>query len=94
MNAPSKRALAQEYNISEGTIWKVWDNREAILEWFALLSEEAKDRTFQAFVGWFTELEDMFYIWIDSMRPAKLPVPPSLAITKAIFKSFYFGIRF
>jgi hypothetical protein len=24
----------------------------------------------------------MLYIWIDSMRRAKLPVPPSLAIAK------------
>jgi hypothetical protein len=38
----------------------VWDNREAILERFALLSEEAKERTFQASIGQFTELEDMF----------------------------------
>jgi len=29
-----------------------------------------------------TELEDMLYIWIDSMRHAKLPIPPSLAIAK------------
>ncbi len=53
------KGLAREYNISESTIWKVWDNREAILERSALLSEEAKERTFQASVGQFTELEDM-----------------------------------
>jgi hypothetical protein len=47
-----------------------------------LLSEEAKERTFRASVGRFTELENMLYIWIDSMRRAKLPVPPSLAIAK------------
>jgi hypothetical protein len=46
MNALSKRALAQEYSVSEGAIRKVWDNREAMLERFALLSEEAKERTF------------------------------------------------
>jgi hypothetical protein len=46
------------------------------------LYEEAKERTFRAFVGRFIELEDMFYIWIDSMHYAKLPVPSSLAITK------------
>jgi DNA-binding transcriptional regulator YhcF (GntR family) len=46
MNVPSKRALAQEYSISEGVIRKVWDNREAILERSALLYEEAKERTF------------------------------------------------
>jgi hypothetical protein len=82
-NAPSKRVLAREYNVSEGAIRKVWDNQEAILEWFALLSKEAKERTFQASVGRFTELENMFYIWIDNMRCAKLPIPQSLAIAKA-----------
>jgi hypothetical protein len=50
----------------------VWDNREAILERSALLSEEAKERTFPASIVWFTELENMLYIWIESMRPAKL----------------------
>jgi hypothetical protein len=49
-NAPSKRALAREYSVSEGAIQKVWDNQEAILEQFALLSEEAKERTFRASV--------------------------------------------
>ena len=82
-NAPSKRALAREYVVSEGAIRKVWENREAILERSALLSEEAKERTFRASVGRFTELEDMLYIWIDSMRRAKLPHMPSLAIAKA-----------
>ncbi len=82
-NALSKRALAQEYNVSEGAIWKVWDIRKAILEWFALLYEEVKERKFRASVGQFTELEDMLYIWIDSMRRAKLLVPSSLAIAKA-----------
>jgi hypothetical protein len=42
-NALSKRALAWEYIVSEGAIWKVWENREAILERFALLFEEAKE---------------------------------------------------
>jgi hypothetical protein len=50
-NAPSKRALAREYNVSEGAIRKVWDNHEAILERFALLSKETKERTFRASVG-------------------------------------------
>jgi hypothetical protein len=61
----------------------VWDIRKAILEWFALLYEEVKERKFRASVGQFTELEDMLYIWIDSMRRAKLLVPSSLAIAKA-----------
>jgi hypothetical protein len=74
-NAPSKRALAWEYSINEGTIRKVWDNQEAILERFALLSEEANERTFRASIGRFIELENMFYIWIDNMCCAKLPIP-------------------
>jgi hypothetical protein len=60
----------------------VWDNQEAILERYALLSEKAKERTFRTFVGRFTKLEDMLYIWIDNMRCAKPPVLPSFAITK------------
>ncbi|CAM6029668.1 unnamed protein product [Sphagnum balticum] len=82
-NAPSKKALAREYSVSEGTIRKVWDNWEAILEWSALLFEEAKETTFRASVGRFTELEDMLYVWIDNMRCAKLPILPCLAIAKA-----------
>jgi hypothetical protein len=61
----------------------VWDNQEVILERSALLFEEAKERTFQVFVGRFIELEDMLYIWIDNMHCAKLPVPPSLTIAYA-----------
>jgi hypothetical protein len=81
-DAPSKRAIAREYNVNEGTIRKVWDKREQILERSALMSDEAKEKTFRSSVGHFTELEDMLYIWIDSMHHANLPVPPSLAIAK------------
>jgi transcriptional antiterminator len=61
-NVLSIKTLAREYNVSEGAIWKVWDNREVILERYALLSEKANERTFRAFVGRFTKLEDMLYI--------------------------------
>jgi transcriptional antiterminator len=61
-NVLSIKTLAQEYNVSEGAIWKVWDNQEAILERNALLSEKANERTFRAFVGRFTKLEGMLYI--------------------------------
>jgi hypothetical protein len=53
------------------------------LERSALLYEEAKERTFRASVGRFTELEDMLYIRIDSMCRAKLFVLSSLTIAKA-----------
>ncbi len=61
-NAPSKKALARKYSVSEGAIRKVWDNQEAILERSALSSEKVKEMTFWAFVGWSTKLEDMLYI--------------------------------
>ncbi len=81
-NPPSKRALACEYDVSKGAIRKVWEKRDSILERSALLSEEAKQKIFRASVGQFTKLEDMLYIWIDSMHRARLPVPPFLAIAK------------
>jgi hypothetical protein len=42
MDAPSKRAIAREYDVSEGAIRKVWDKQEQILERSALMSDEAK----------------------------------------------------
>ncbi len=83
MNPLSKRALVHEYDVNEGAIRKVWEKRDSILERSALFSEEAKHKTFKASVGRFTELEDMLYIWVNSMCHARLPVPPSLAIAKA-----------
>jgi hypothetical protein len=82
-DAPSKRAIVRESDVSEGAIKKVWDKREQILEQLALMFDEVKEKTFRSSVGCFTELEDMLYIWIDSMRRANLHVPRSLAIAKA-----------
>ena len=42
-NAPSKRMLGLEYEVSEGAIQKVWDNRENILQRAALMSTDAKN---------------------------------------------------
>ncbi|CAK8676851.1 unnamed protein product [Clavelina lepadiformis] len=47
------------------------------------MSEETKTKTFRASVGQFSELGDILYLWIYSMRRASLPVPPSLVIAKA-----------
>jgi hypothetical protein len=44
------------------------------------MSNEVKEKTFRSFVGRFTELEDMLYIWVIIMRRANLLVSPSLAI--------------
>ena len=47
------------------------------------MSEKGKRKTFRASIGRFSELEDILYVWIDGMRNAKLPVPPSLIIVRA-----------
>ena len=47
------------------------------------MSEEARCNSYRTSIGRFSQLEDMLYAWIDRMRRASLPVPPSLAITKA-----------
>ena len=82
-NPPSKRSIARQYEVSETAIRKIWLNRENIRKRSALMSEETKKKKLRASVGRFTELEDKLYLWIDSMRRASLPVPPSLAILKA-----------
>ncbi len=81
-DAPSKRAITCEYDVSEGAIRKVWDKWEQILERSTLMFDEVKEKTFRSSVGRFTELEDMFFIWIDNMRRANLLIPPSFAIPK------------
>ncbi len=45
-NAPSKRAITREYNVNERAIRKVWGKWEQILEGSALMSDEAKKKTF------------------------------------------------
>ena len=69
--------------MNEATIRKVWSKHEDISKCSALMSEEAKKKTFRASVGRFPEVEDKLYLWIDSMHRANLPVPPSLTFLKA-----------
>ena len=82
-SAPSKRNIAREYDVSEGAIRKIMKNQEVIRKRSALMSEETRAKKFRASVGRFSEIEDKLFLWIDSMRRANLPVPPSLVIAKA-----------
>ena len=77
--------------MSEAIIRKVWSKCEDICKRSALMSEEAKKKTFRASVGRFTEVEDKLYLWIYSMRRVNLLVPPSLAILKAKLSQTLFG---
>ena len=78
-NPPSKRRIARQYGVSETTIRKVWSKREDVRKRSALMSEEAKKKTFRASVGRITEVEDKLYLWIDSMHEQTclfhLPLP-------------------
>ncbi len=80
---PSKRSLAREYGVHKKSIRNIWDNRAEIEECSALMSEEAKLKTYRASVGRFKDIEDCLVVWIDAMRCASLPVPPSLMLLKA-----------
>ena len=82
-NPSSKKSIARQYEVSEVTIRKVSSKREVFRKRSALITEEAKKKTFRTSVSRFTKLEDKLYLWIDSMRRANLPVPPSLAILNA-----------
>ena len=52
-NPPDKRSIARQYGMSEATIGKVWLKCEDIRKLSALMSEEAKKKTFRASVGGF-----------------------------------------
>ena len=61
-NSPSKQSIARQYGVSEATIRKVWWKHQHIRKRSALMSEEAKKKTFRASVDRFTEIEDKFYL--------------------------------
>ena len=81
-NPPPKQSMAHEYDVREKAIRKTWDNQLKIEQQCSLMSEVTRSTMYQASAGRFTEVEDILYRWIDSMRGANLCVPPSLVISK------------
>ena len=61
-NPPSKWGITRQYGVSEATIRKVWLKHEDICKCSALMSEEAKKKTFRVSVGRFTEVEDKLFL--------------------------------
>jgi Tc5 transposase DNA-binding domain len=47
------------------------------------MSDASEETSFWSTVGQFQPIEDALYEWLDSMRRAKLTVPPSRTIAKA-----------
>ena len=82
-NPPPKWLLADEYDVSEKTIHKTWDNSLKIEQWCSLMSEITRSTMYQASAGRFTEVDNILYRWIDCMRCANLCVSPSLVISRA-----------
>ena len=82
-NPPSKRAVAHEYNVSEGAIRKLWSQKESILKCMEHIPESTRISTFCLTQARFPELEDQIFLWIDSMRRLKLELPPTIVMAKA-----------
>lgn len=82
-NPPSKRSIGREYGVSDTAIRKIVNQKDFIPERTALMSEQIREETFRFSKGKFTQIEEKLYDWINSMRLAKLAVPPSLAKEKA-----------
>ena len=82
-NPPPKQSMAHEYDVPEKAIRKTWDNQLKIEQQCSLMSEVTRSTMYQASARRFTEVEDILYRWIDSMRHAYLCVSPSLVISKA-----------
>jgi len=80
---PNKHSLSCEYGVDEKAIRKIWEKRVEIEEHSALMTTDAKSKTFRTSVGQFKEVEDCLFIWIDAIHRASLPVPPSLTLLKA-----------
>lgn len=81
--APSKRAIARDYNVSESAIRKLWNQRDEILSRTETVQEATKASTFRIRQPHFPELEERLYRWIEGMRRLELPIPPSLVMAKA-----------
>ena len=82
-NSPPKQLLAHEYDVSEKTICKTWDNWLKIEQQCLLMSEVSRSTMYQASDGRFTDVEDILYSWIDSTRRANLCISPSFMISEA-----------
>jgi hypothetical protein len=83
VDAPSKRSIIREYNVSEGSIRTIWNERDCIQQRSAFMSDTTRKASFRSKVGRFQPIEHALYEWLDSVRRSKVTIPPSLTIAKA-----------
>ena len=82
-NPPSKRQLGRVYKVDESSIRYIWKTRETIKGKAEGVSEDYKSKKSRFTSPKFSLLEDTLYEWINQIRNAKIPVPPSLTLVKA-----------
>ena len=82
-NPPSKRYLGRSFNVSEGAIRKIWQNRDEIKRRSADMSEQRKSKKLRFSSAKYPELESQLYDWISVIRKANLPISPSIIIARA-----------
>jgi hypothetical protein len=93
VDPPSIRSLARVYDVSEGAIRKIWNERENMQQRTALISDAAQKTSFWSTVGRFRPIKDTLYEWLDSMRRQNLTVPPSLTISKSREIANFIGFK-
>ena len=71
-NPPSKRAILHAYCVSESAIRKLWGQKDSIFKCTELVPESTRISAFCVSQACFPELEDQFFLWVDTMRHLKL----------------------
>ena len=80
---PSKRSLARRYDVSEGAIRYIWINRKTISDSAFKLSDNLINSISRSTKPQYADLEEKLYSWVETLRFAKIPISPSLVISKA-----------
>ena len=80
---PSKRSLARRYDVTEGSIRYIWSNRKIIKDSTFQMSDTMINSISRTIKPQYADLEDKLYSWIETLRFAKIPISPSLVISKA-----------
>ena len=79
----SKKSLARSYNITEGSIRYILSKRKIIKDSAFQMSYTMINSISRKVKPQYTDLEDKLYSWIETLRFSKIPITPSLVISKA-----------
>ena len=82
-NPPSKRYLGRSFNVSEGAIIKIWQNRDEIKKRSTDMSKQRKSKKLRFSSAKYSDLESQLYDWISVIRKTNLPISPTIIIARA-----------